>query len=136
MILAALFLGAFIAAIGFIGVVAPQTLLAAVRPLVSPAGLWVAGAIRVVFGTVLVLVAASSRTPRALRLLGFLIVIAGLITPFVGADRARAMVDWWSGQGGLLIRGWAALAVVFGIFIVYGVAPHRPAAPRSRGRLE
>jgi hypothetical protein len=120
--------GLFITAIGLLGVVAPRELLTVVRSIQTPLGLCLVAALRVIFGLVLVLVAPSSRAPRVLRLLGFTMFVAGLITPLIGVDRARAILDWWSNQGPAFMRVWAGLAVALGTFVVYAVAPHRRAA--------
>ena len=93
-------------------------------------GLYVAAAVRVVFGLVLTAAASASRLPKTLRILGVLMVVAGIITPVFGVERARAVVDWWSAQGPAFMRAWAALAVVMGLVIVFAVAPRR-AAPSN-----
>jgi len=125
--LLALLIGLFLVAIGMCGVAAPHGLLTAVRFVLTPRGLYLVAAVRVVFGVILVLV-ASSCAPRVLRLLGFIMLLAGLTTPFFGVDRARAMLDWWSAQGPAFMRLWAGLAVALGAFVVYAVAPRRRAA--------
>jgi hypothetical protein len=125
-VLLALLIGLFIVAIGTCGVAAPNGLLTAVRFVLTPRGLYLVAAVRVVFGVILVLVAPSSRAPRVLRLLGFIVLVAGFTTPFFGVDRARAMLDWWSAAGPGFMRLWAGLAVALGAFVVYAVAPrHR-----------
>jgi hypothetical protein len=126
--LLALLVGLFIVAIGMCSVAAPHGLLTAVRFVLTPRGLYLVAAVRVVFGVILVLVAPSSRAPRVLRLLGFIMLVAGLTTPFVGVDRARAVLDWWSAQDPAFMRLWAGLAVALGAYVVYAVAPRRRAA--------
>ena len=93
---AALLLGLLVAAIGLLGVASPHGLLTAVRFMVTPRGLYLVAALRVVFGVVLILAARSSRAPGVLRLLGVVMLVAGLTTPLFGVDRAHAMLDWWS----------------------------------------
>ena len=124
----ALLVGLFMVAIGMVGVAAPHGLLAVVRSILTPRGLYLVAAVRIVFGVILVLVAPSSRAPRVLRLLGLIMLVAGLTTPFFGVDRARAMLDWWSAEGPAFMRLWAGLAVALGAFVVYAVAPRRRAA--------
>jgi len=115
-------------AIGMVGVAAPHGLLAVVRSILTPRGLYLVAAVRIVFGVILVLVAPSSRAPRVLRLLGLIMLVAGLTTPLFGVDRARAMLDWWSARGPGFMRLWAGLAVAVGAFVVYAVAPRGRAA--------
>ena len=124
----AAFLGLVIASIGLVGVAVPTALLEISSIALTPAGLYSAAAFRIVVGVVLIFAAVPSRMPRTVRVLGALIVIAGLATPFVGVDRARALVDWWSALGPVFMRAWAALAVALGLFIVYAVSPTRRSA--------
>ena len=124
----AVVIGLVITAIGILGMAAPTILLDAARFSITPLGLYVVAAIRIAFGLVLVRVAPVSRAPRILRILGTFIIVAGIITPFLGIERARAIFDWWSAQGAAFLRSWAALPVIFGLFIIYAVAPRRQAA--------
>jgi len=117
--------GAVIAAIGIVGLADPVLLLDATSFMQTSVGLYIAAAFRVVFGVVLIWIAATSRMPRTLRILGAFIVLAGIITPFIGVQRVRAIVEWWSAQGVVFMRTWATVAVIFGIFIIYAVTPRR-----------
>lgn len=121
-------IGFIIAGIGAFGVAAPSVFLKFGRSLQTSNILYIIAAVRVIFGAVLLCVAPVSRTPKTLRVLGVLIVIAGVLTPFIGVERSRAMLDWWSIQGPLFTRAWAGVAVVFGLFIVYAVTTPRRSA--------
>jgi uncharacterized membrane protein len=122
-------IGFIIAGIGVIGVAAPSVLLEVGQSLQTLNVLYTVAAVRVIFGAVLLWVAPASRTPKTLRVFGVLIVIAGVLTPFIGVERSRALLDWWSTQGLWFTRVWAGVAVVFGLFIVYAVTtPRRSAA--------
>jgi hypothetical protein len=120
--LAAVF-GVLVAAIGILGIVAPAALLEVARLAATPLGLYVAAAVRIVFGLVLMGAAASSRAPSALRILGALIVLAGIMTPLFGVERARAVIDFLSARGTAPLRGMASLALLFGLFVLHAVAP-------------
>ena len=127
--LLAMAMGFIIAGIGVFGVAAPSAFLEFGRSLQTPNVLYIIAAVRVIFGAVLLWVAPVSRTPKILRVLGVLIVIAGVLTPFIGVERPRAMLDWWSTQGPLFTRAWMGVALVFGLFIVYAITtPRRSAA--------
>ena|SRR5215470_1812227 len=120
-------LGFVVAAIGVLGIAAPAVLIELGRSLSG--GLYVVAAIPVVSGTILFWAAPNSRTPRILRLLGILIVIAGLLTPFLGVERSRAMFGWWSTQGPFFTRALPMVAVGLGLFIAYAASsPRRSAA--------
>ena len=120
--LLALFLSAFIAVLGVIGIVAPARLLAIARWLDTPLGLYAAAALRLVLGTALFLAAPASRAPRVLGVLGIVSFVAGLITPFIGVDRYRRLLEWWSAWGPGFHRGWAAIALILGLFLIYALA--------------
>ena len=117
-----------VSALGAIGIFSPSTLLAIGREFASPIGLFIAAAIRVAFGAVLMLAAPASRAPRVIRGIGLVILVAGVITPFFGVERARAILDWWSGQGTLLAHLAPAVALAFGGSLTYFLSPRRSAA--------
>jgi hypothetical protein len=114
--------------LGAIGVFSPNTLLAIGREFASPVGLFVAAAIRVVFGAVLIFAAPASRAPQALRVVGLVILVAGVITPFFGVERARGILDWWSTQGTVLTHIAPAVALAFGGTLIYLLSPRSGSA--------
>ena len=118
--LLAMALGFVVAAIGVLGIAAPSMLLEFGRSMQSTGALYVLAAVRVGFGTILIWAAPNSRAPITFRVLGIFIIIAGLVTPFVGS---HGMLDWWSAQGSFLARAWPSIAVVFGLFIAYATSP-------------
>ena len=121
-------IGLLIAAIGILGIAAPSVCLQVARSLLTPSALYIVAAVRVCLGLLLVWVAPGSRAPISLRVLGVLIVIAGVITAFLGVERWRAVLDWWASQGAAFVRVGMGVAVVLGLIIVYAVAPRRRAA--------
>ena len=122
-------IGLAFAAIGLIGVAAPSLVLEFGQSLLTPTALYVVAALRICIGIVLVRVAPASRHPKILRVVGILIIIAGVLTPFFGVDRSRAVFDWLSSQGPLLVRLGAGVAAAFGLFIVCAVTlPRRAVA--------
>ncbi len=61
-----------------------------------------------------------------------MIVVAGVLTPLVGVDRARAIVEWWPAQGSAFLRVWAGVALVFGVFLTYHCAADAALGPRVK----
>ena len=125
--LLAIALGGVIVAIGLVGMAAPSVLLEFGRSLQTPGALYAVGAARIALGALLVSVASVSRMPRTLRVIGIVIIVAGLLTPFFSVERAQTMLAWWSSLGEGFLRAWAGLAVAFGLFIIYVVASPRRA---------
>jgi hypothetical protein len=117
--------GLAIVAIGVVAMVDPALLLGAATFTQTSVGLYIAAGLRVVFGLVLIGSATSARLPRTVRILGAFIVLAGIVTPFVGIERVGAIVEWWSAQGVAFLRAWGMLAAIFGLFIIYAVTPRR-----------
>lgn len=127
--LLAMAIGLIIAAIGLVGVVLPSLLLEFGRSLLTPTALYIVAALRIGIGVVLVRVAPVSRTPMILHVLGILVIIAGVLTPFFGVERSRVILEWWSSQEPSFTRACAGVAVAFGLFVVYAVtSPRRTAA--------
>ena len=124
----ALALSLFVVILGAIGIIRPEALLGVARHFQSPAGLYVAAAIRIVLGVALLFAASTSRAPGVIRVLGIVVLVAGFITPFVGPERARAIIDWWSSQGPLSMRAWGGFALAFGSFLVWALIPKSSAA--------
>ncbi len=128
MALVALFIGLLIAGIGVLGVVAPEALLRSVAFFQVPPAIYLAAVNRTIIGLVLVRAAPASRAPKVLRIVGFIIVIGGLLTPFIGIWVGNAIIDWWSAWGTAMVRAWGGGGAAFGAFIIYAVTPRRLAA--------
>ena len=128
-------MAALIAAIGVVGVAFPSVLLEFGQSLQTPSALLVAAVIRIIFGAVLVWVASASRMPRTLRVIGFLVIVAGVLTPLFGVERSQAILSWFSSQP--LFMQLGEPASFFGLFVAYVVnSPRRTAAePRNRSAL-
>jgi hypothetical protein len=110
-----------VAALGALGVVSPALLINYVRYFQTPSGLYLAAALRVVMGLALLFAAPASRAPEVLRILGVFIIAAGLLIPFIGLERFRRFVDWWSARGSTFVRAWAAFALGFGLLLAYAL---------------
>ena len=128
MALVALFIGLFIAGLGMLGIVAPEAFLRSVAFFQVPPAIYLAAVNRTLIGIVLVRAAPASRAPKVLRVLGFVIAIGGLLTPFIGIWVGNAIIDWWSAWGTGMVRVWGGAGAAFGAFIIYAVAPRRRAA--------
>jgi hypothetical protein len=63
--------------------------------------------------------------PRTLRVLGIVIIVAGLTTPLFGVERSIAMFNWLSAQAPALVRVMATFAIAFGTLVVYATLPRR-----------
>jgi hypothetical protein len=83
---AAIVIGLFVAILGLIAVVTPESLLRLVSIIHLPPALYVAAVLRVVFGIIFIQVAPNSRLPIPLRVFGVIMILAGALTPFFGVQ--------------------------------------------------
>lgn len=127
--IAALFVAIVTIIVGIVGIAAPE-LLTAVRHqyFATPIGLYCVAALRVAMGIVVILVAPTSRAPKALRALGTVICLQGLTAILAGPERARAILEWEVRQGPSALRVGAAGALAAGAFLAFAVGARRSAA--------
>jgi hypothetical protein len=124
-----LVIGAFVILASAIGFAAPDLRLLLERSLITPAGLYAIAAVRIAIGLALALAAPASRRPRTIRVLGLIVIIAGLSTPWFGVARAQAVVDWLANTEPSFMRVDAVVGMAIGGFLVYVFR-----APVQRGR--
>ena len=128
MTIAALLIGLLIVAQGIVGLAVPDIFVSIVSMFQTLPMIYLAAVIRVIFGVVLFRAAPASRAPKGLRLLGVLIFIGGVLTPFIGVQFAHIILGWWSEGGAAVVRMWAGVALAIGAFILYATVPNRRAA--------
>ena len=114
-----LVIGALAILVSAISFAVPDLKLSLERSAMTPTGLYAIAVLRIGIGLVFVLVAPASRAPRTLRVLGLVVIIAGLTTPWFGVTRARATLNWVASAGPLLMRLDAVVGMAFGGFLVY-----------------
>ena len=76
-------------------------------------------------GVILLLAAGASRTPTLLGIVAVLVVLGGVITPFMALPLRQSVQNWMAGGGTVPLRAWAAVALAIGAFIVYATMPRR-----------
>ena len=114
-----LVIGALVILGSAISFAAPDLRLSLERSMMTPAGLYAIAAMRIAVGLVFVLAAPASRAPRTVRVLGLIVIIAGLTTPWFGVGRAGAVLNWLESAGPLLMRLDAVVGMALGGFLVY-----------------
>ncbi len=126
----ALVIGVCIGAVGVVGIAAPGSLVWIARHFVTSGAFLAVAVIRVVFGLILVSVASESRAPKGLRVLGYVIVVLGVVTAVTGLfalAEAQSVIDWWLQRGTGLVRLTSVALVVLGGFVAFACAPARRA---------
>jgi hypothetical protein len=123
--------GLFVVTVGSVGILAPFGLVWIAQHSLSSGAFYLIATVRVAFGLVLILAASASRAPKAVRVLGYVILIAGITTALMGLlaiGRARDIIDWWLQLGSGVVRLTGVLVLALGGFIAYACAPARRAA--------
>jgi hypothetical protein len=124
-------IGLLIVTVGAVGIIAPSSLVWIAEHSVTSGAFYVIATVRVAFGLILISVASVSRAPKTLRVLGYIILIAGITTALMGLvaiERAHAIIEWWLRQGSSVIRLTGIPVLALGGFIAYACAPARRAA--------
>ena len=114
-----LVIGAFVIIASAISFAVPDLRLSLERSVMTATGLYAIAGLRIAIGLVFVCAARASRAPRTLRVLGLIVIIAGLSTPWFGVARALAVVNWLASAGQLLMRLDAVVGMALGGFLVY-----------------
>jgi hypothetical protein len=114
-----LVIGALVTLGSAISFATPGLRLSLERSVITPTGLYAIAALRIAIGLVFVLAAPASRAPRTLRVLGLIVIIVGLTTPWFGVARARAVLDWFASAGPLLMRLDASVGMALGSLLLY-----------------
>jgi hypothetical protein len=94
--------GLCISAVGAVGILAPSGLVWLAQHSVTSGAFYVIATVRIAFGLILISVAPASRAPKAIRVLGYAILILGITTALaalVAIGRARGAIEWWLQQG-------------------------------------
>jgi len=117
------FLGVFTLLMGVWGVLVPARLAEFVTRFGSKGGLWFAAGIRLVFGLALWFAAPASRAPLLLQLLGFAALVAAVVLPFMGVDRFKRLIDWWTALSPNAMRFNSLFAVAVGAVILWALLP-------------
>jgi hypothetical protein len=122
-----LLIGALMICLGLIGLVAPGSFLAGAEYSLTPKGLYIIAALRIVVGFGLLIATSISRWPTTMRVFGVIAIIAGITTALMGVDRARAIFTWSSTHGTGIIRIWGVIALLVGCIIAFAFAGSRRA---------
>ena len=113
----ALFIAAMMVVLGLTGVLWPEGLMQLATYSFTGTGLYVIGAVRIILGGLLFVAASATRTPKTIRVIGLIVLVAGIATALIPADRALAMKDMWLSRGPDALRIAACFPLAVGIFI-------------------
>jgi len=73
---------------------------------------------RVILGTILVVGAATTGFPVAIRWIGYVLIAAGVALVVVPPPYTQRIARWWGGRTLAVVRLWMLLPLALAIFIV------------------
>lgn len=116
------FFAALIALVGLSTVVLPSSwLMLAKQVRVTLPMRLLAFAVRVLIGVMLISVADATGYPLPLKVIGLVLIVAGVLALALGNERIQALIDWIVGKGPRVVRVGGAIALLFGLFVVYAL---------------
>jgi hypothetical protein len=113
----ALLIAALMVLLGLTGVLWPEGLMQLATYSFTRNGLYVVAAVRVVLGVLLLLAARSTRTPKTVRIIGVILLVAGIGTALIPVERAQLMKEWWVERGPDTLRIVACFPLLAGIIV-------------------
>ncbi len=117
-----------VAAIGATGILAPSVLVALGQHFTTPGPFYVLAAIRIAFGLILIRIAPETHLPKAVRIVGGLIVVLGVGAALAGSvalPQSRNAIESWQHAGPAVERLTCLLILALGGFVAYACAPRR-----------
>ena len=103
--------------LGLTGVFWPTGLMEFAKWSFTPKGLYVAAAVRVFIGLLLLFAAGAAATPKTVCVIGAIICAAGIATAFLNVETAQRLASWWLENGEDRLRITACLPLAVGIFL-------------------
>ena len=70
-------------------------------------------------GIICVLGANQTRWPTFILVVGIVLIVAGVLLPFIGMERIERFANFWLQLPDGVIRVWAVMAMAFGAVLVW-----------------
>ncbi len=116
---AILVMGACVLLLGLLGLLAPARFRKAFEAMTSQSRFIAAIVLRLGFGMLLWFAADQLRFPYVMRIFAVIAFAAAVGVLIMGRQRLDGLVTWWLTRSDALLRFSAALAGLFGAFLVY-----------------
>lgn len=82
---------------------------------------YIAGIVRLVFGTIFLLIAPACKLPAVISVLGALMIIGGIIIFLIGPVRMQNIFSWWEKKPPLIMRLMGLIALTIGALVLYSI---------------
>ena len=104
------------------GLIFPEKLIKQVDTIwQSKSGMPMAIAVRLILGLHLIAIAPFSKFPIAIKILGYIAIIAAIAIPIIGKERIDKLLKWFEQSGDSIIRVWLLAGLAFAGFLLYAV---------------
>lgn len=103
--------------LGLTGVFWPEGLMELAKYSFTKSGAYFVAAVRILLGTFLFTCAGAARTPKTIRVIGGVILTAGIVGLLLGREPAQRMSEWWVAKGPDAFRIVACVPLAVGLFI-------------------
>jgi hypothetical protein len=120
-----LILAAVMILFGLTGVLWPEGLMALAKYSVTSKGIYVVAAVRIIIGALLLIGAGETRMPKTLRVIGGIILIAGVASFLMSPQQAQGFIDGILARGVEFFRVAACLPLIVGL-LAGGAALTKP----------
>ena len=105
--------------LGLWGFFAPRSIAVFVRSWSSVGGMWLAIALRVMFGGALWFAAPLSRTEFVLKLIAGLAAASAVVIGIIGLPRFSGLIERWLDLPPIAVRAWCLVAIFVGAFVFW-----------------
>jgi hypothetical protein len=112
-----LLIAALMILLGLTAIFWPTGLMDFAKWSFTPKGLYVAAAVRIVLGLLLLVAAGATSTPKTVRVIGAIIFAAGIATACINVDTAQRLASWWLENGEDRLRITACVPLAVGILL-------------------
>jgi hypothetical protein len=115
----------FILLASSLAIIFPSELLSFVREAMAGPGIWWAASARVVLAVLLWFSAPASRTPKSLRALAVIALMAAVFIVVIGSEGVIEIIDWLASLPFWSVRLQTSGGVVFGLFLLWSIFSKR-----------
>jgi len=114
-------IGVFIAAIGVVCFLSQNAFQRIIQFWEKGHRAYLAGVLRLVFGTVFIIGANQTRSPALILSLGILFLIGGAVLFTIGVEKSRTIMQNWADKPAFVIQVLALIPILIGAIILCNV---------------
>jgi uncharacterized membrane protein HdeD (DUF308 family) len=111
--------GSLIVIVGIVILVAPHRFRDLMTKWEGQARFLFAIIVRIVFGAIVLAVAAELKYRLVMQIIGGISIAAALVILVMGQERMDRFIGWWMRMPDHLLRAWSVAALAFGAFLIY-----------------